>query len=62
MVCSRDETGWKEKHLKILAANYKRAKCFHEVYTDFSALININYPNIDVMNSAIIDFFAVSWE
>jgi hypothetical protein len=56
-VCSRDEMGWKEKHLKILSANYKKAKFFHEIYNDFENLLNKSYLNIAVQNATIIKFF-----
>jgi hypothetical protein len=57
MICSKDETGWKERHLKTLTANYKRAKFFDEVYSDFSYLLNTSYTNIAIMNGAIIKYY-----
>jgi hypothetical protein len=56
-ICSRDELGGTEKQLKILAANYKRAKFFDEIFSDFASLINIQYPNIAKHNEAIIKFY-----
>ncbi len=56
-IYSRDELGWKEKHLKMLEANYKRAEFFDEVYNDFAAIINISYTNIAFQNEAIIKFY-----
>jgi hypothetical protein len=56
-ICSKDELGWKEKHLKTLAANYKRAKFFDEIYSDFASLLNINYTNIAIQNETIIKFY-----
>lgn len=55
-ICTQDELGWKEKHLKNLTANYKRSQFFDEVYSDFKGLINIQYPNIALQNEIIIKF------
>jgi hypothetical protein len=55
-ICSKDELGWKAKHLKTLAANYKRSKFFDEIYSDFSSLLNISYRNIASLNATIIKF------
>jgi hypothetical protein len=56
-ILTRDELDWRDKHLKILAANYKRAKFFEEVFSDFSGLINSQYPNLATQNITIIKFF-----
>jgi hypothetical protein len=55
-VSSKDNVGWKEKHLKTITANYKRADYYDEIYNDFSHLLTVNYPNIAVMNTTIIKF------
>lgn len=54
---SKDELGWKAKHLKTLVANYKRAKFFDEIYSDFACLLNSQYPNIALQNETIIKFY-----
>lgn len=56
-VITKDETGWKEKHLKILESNYKRAKYFNEIFNDFTVILNPNYQNIAQLNTAIIKYF-----
>jgi hypothetical protein len=53
---TRDELEWKDKHLKILTANYKRAKFFEEIFSDFSGLINSPYPNLATQNMTIVKF------
>lgn len=55
-VRTRDLLKWKEKHLKTLETNYKRARHFDEVFQDFSNLINSEYSNLATLNGAIIIF------
>ena len=55
-VKTRDELGWKIKHLKNIEANYKRAPHFEEVYSDFSKILLEEYQNLAVLNSEIIKF------
>lgn len=52
-VRTKDELGWKEKHLKALVMNYSRAPYFHEIYPWFKALLEISYPNLAEMNIAV---------
>lgn len=51
-VRTRDELGWKQKHLKTIAMNYKKAEYFDEVYTDLEDIILRDYQNIADMNIA----------
>jgi hypothetical protein len=53
-VRTKDELGWKNKQLKIIEHNYKKAKYFEEVYPDFSDLILKDYSNIAILNQSII--------
>lgn len=53
-VKTKDDMGWKEKHLKTLLTNYKRAKYFDVIYEDFAALLKMEYQNLAAMNEAII--------
>lgn len=56
-VVPNDELDWKDKHLKTIASNYKRAPFFEEVFEDFSGLLNRQYENLARMNEAIIQFY-----
>ncbi|WP_097014654.1 WbqC family protein [Anaerocolumna aminovalerica] len=56
-VKTRDYLGWKQKHLKTLWMNYKRAKYFEPVYSDFESILLPEYENIADMNIAIIQLF-----
>jgi hypothetical protein len=56
-VVTKDELGWKEKHLKTLETNYKSAQYFDEIFNDFASLIKIPYSNIALQNEAIIQFY-----
>lgn len=55
-VTSKDTIGWKEKHIKTIENNYRKARFFEEVIQDYSYLLNKNYTNIAVMNASIIKF------
>ncbi len=55
-VKTRDELGWKSKHLKSIELNYKKASHYQEVYRDLAELILHDYDNIALMNIAIISF------
>ncbi len=57
-VRTRDELGWKNKHLKTIKANYKRALHFDEVFYDFSNLITREYSNLADLNGTIIQFIS----
>ncbi|MBN1414283.1 MAG: WbqC family protein [Bacteroidales bacterium] len=53
-VRTRDELGWKNKQLKIIEHNYKKAKFFELVFSDFSNLLLKEYPTLAMLNQAII--------
>ena len=53
-VSTKDHLNWKDKHLKIIAFNYKKARYFTEVFNDFSELLLSDYPNLAEMNQSII--------
>lgn len=55
-VRTRDELKWKEKHLKTIYLNYKKAEYFEEVYPDLEGLILEKYETISQMNMEIIRF------
>ena len=52
---TRDELGWKEKHLKTLEMNYGKTKYFREFFDDFKKVLTPSYKNIAEMNIEIIN-------
>jgi hypothetical protein len=57
-VHSKNELGWKEKHLSVLESNYGKASYFKPVYNEYrELLLDGNFENIADMNIAIIKFF-----
>ena len=57
-VRTKDELGWKEKHLKTLEMNYGKTKYFDEFFKDFKELLAPTYKSIADMNIAINTFIA----
>lgn len=60
-VRTRDELGWKKKHLKTMEMNYARAPYFKEIFPQFSELLNREYANLADMNVAINTWIAKSF-
>lgn len=56
-VRTRDELGWKQKHLKTVAMNYKKADFFDEVFADLENLLLPEYKSIAEMNMAFVRFY-----
>lgn len=59
MICdvtSKDNIGWKEKHVKTLENNYRKAAYFDEIIEDYKSIIYKEYTNIAKMNAALITF------
>ena len=56
-ILTKDKLGWKKKHLKTIEFNYKKARFFDEVYTDFAMMLEKDYENLAVMNQEIIILF-----
>ncbi|BCJ94677.1 hypothetical protein acsn021_22460 [Anaerocolumna cellulosilytica] len=50
---TKDELGWKEKHLKILEMNYKKSRYFNEIFPFFRELLLCNYDSLADMNITI---------
>lgn len=48
---------WKDKHLKTIQMNYKKAPHFSEVFSDFSDCILMEYDNLAALNMATMDLF-----
>ena len=55
-VRTKDELGWKDKHLKTLIQNYRRAKYFIEIFPIYEEVIRQNYDNLSELNIAINKF------
>lgn len=55
-VLTNESIEWKQKHLKILESNYKRAKHFYEVFQDVEHLLSVEYCDIAMLNRTIIEF------
>jgi len=53
---TRDELGWKKKHVRTLEMNYKKAKHFDEVFDDFSSLLLNDYEDLCHLNISIIKY------
>lgn len=53
-VTTRDDLGWKQKHLKTLKMNYTRAKFFEKIYPEIETTLMVDYENLADMNIAII--------
>ncbi len=50
---TKDELGWKEKHLKIIAMNYAKAPFFKEIFPVFEELLMQSYDNLADLNVSI---------
>lgn len=57
-VRSKDELGWKIKHLNIISSNYRNADYFDMVFNDYEKLIMNEYKDIVGLNISLIKFFA----
>lgn len=55
-VTTKDFLGWKDKHLKTIESNYKKAAFFNSVFDDYQLLIMQNYSSVSEMNISIISF------
>lgn len=56
-VAPKDFLKWKDKHLKTIQMNYKKAPHFSEVFSDFSDCILMEYDNLAALNMATMDLF-----
>lgn len=57
-VRSKDELKWKEKHLKTIEMNYKKAPYFEEIFPKFRDVLMADYPNVAELNIALNNFIA----
>ena len=56
-VTPKDFLGWKDKHLKTIWMNYRKAPHFSEVFSDFSDCILSEYGNLAELNMATMKLF-----
>lgn len=56
VVRTKDELGWKEKHLALLTANYSKAKYYKEIFPLIRELLLTRYDNLADMNMTINRF------
>lgn len=56
-VKTRDELGWKQKHLKTIEMNYKKAAHFEEAFADLENILLREYQSIAEMNMAFTELY-----
>jgi hypothetical protein len=56
-VTPKDFLNWKDKHLKTIRMNYKKAPHFSEVFSDFSDCILSGYGSLAELNMATMNLF-----
>ncbi len=52
-VRTKDELEWKQKHLKTIEMNYRKAKFFNDIFSEFQKLLLKQYSNLAQMNIEI---------
>ncbi len=57
-VRTKDELGWKQKHLKTVEMNYLKAPFFAEIFPKFKKIIMADYKSIADMNITINTWIA----
>lgn len=55
-VRTKDELGWKQKHLKAMLMNYKKAAYFNEIYPEFERLLCEDYSSLAELNISLIGY------
>ncbi len=60
-VRTKDQLGWKEKHLKTIEMNYAKSKYFKEIYPLFRDLLLCSYDSLADMNITINRFICYSF-
>lgn len=58
VVRPKDELNWKEKHLKTIEMNYKKAPFFKDVFPKLKDVYMGNYPTVADLNIAINTYIA----
>lgn len=54
---TKDELGWKEKHLKAIELNYKKAPNFARVFPKLKEIMLREYNTLADLNVALIEYF-----
>lgn len=57
-VRTKDELGWKQKHLKTIEMNYAKATYFKEIFPEFKKLLLCDYSDLAQMNIEINTWIA----
>lgn len=60
-VRTKNELGWREKHLKTIEMNYLKAPYFQEIFPQFKSLLLEEYSSIAELNIAINKWIAKSF-
>lgn len=58
----KDNLGWKDKHLKTVEMNYKKAPFFREVYSDYVDCICMDHSSLADLNIALMEMFIQKFE
>lgn len=58
---TKDELGWKMKHIATIEHNYKRSPYFNSVFDDFCNLLLCTYTSLSELNKALIKFIGSSF-
>ncbi len=53
---TRDELEWRQKHLKTVEMNYRKAPYFDEIFHDLKYVLNTDVNNLSNLNIKIISF------
>ena len=53
----KNHLGWKEKHLKTIEMNYKKAPYFNDVFYGFKDCLMADYDNLAELNMATMKWF-----
>lgn len=60
-VRTKDELGWKKKHLKTIRMNYSKAAYFDDVYPHFQKIIMDHFGTIADLNIAINEYICAGF-
>lgn len=56
VVRTKDELNWREKHLKTIEMNYKKAIHFKKIYPEFREVMMSGYDNLALLNISLNQF------
>lgn len=55
---TKDELKWKQKHLKTINMNYRKAPHFDEIYQDLNLLLDVESTKLSELDQRIISFIS----